>query len=75
MISRLMISLKKASRDKEGGWTSHALSRTHVKTITQMEFGEHSNSPEDFSGTISEEVALSDFRDRQVGRGGDEGTV
>jgi hypothetical protein len=71
MISRLMLSLKKASSAKVIGWTSDVLSRTHVRTITQMEFGRPSNDPEDGGGTMSDEVALSDLGDRGVrGRSG-----
>jgi len=68
MISRLMLSLKKASKSKGSGWTSDVLSRTHVKTIAQMEFGRPPVGPEDGGGTTSDEVALSDLSDRQ-GRG------
>lgn len=75
MISRLMLSLKKASRDREGGWTSDALSRTHIRTIAQMEFRGPSNGPEESGGTTSEEVALSDLSDRQVKGGGSGGAV
>ena len=75
MISRLMISLKKASKTKKGGWTSDALSRTHAKSITRMEFGEHSSGPGDGTGTASDEVALSDFDGKQVGGSTGEGTV
>ena len=62
MISRLMLSLKKASRSKGSGWTSDALSRTHFKTDTRIEFGD---PPEGGGGTTSGEVALSDLSTRQ----------
>lgn len=75
MISRLMLSLKKASRSKQSGWTAEALSRTHIKTIPQIEFENPSNGPEDSGGTTSDEVALSDLSDRQVKEGSSEGTV
>jgi len=73
MISRLMLSLKKASRAKEIGWTSDALSRTHARTVTQIEFGDPANGPEDTGGTTSDEVALSDLRNRRVSGGTAEG--
>jgi hypothetical protein len=75
MISRLMLSLKKASSVKVIGWTSDALSRTHIRNVTQMEFERPSNGLGDGGGTRSDEVALSDISDRQTrGRSG-EGTV
>ena len=61
MISRLMLSLKKASRDKESGWTSNALSGAHGRTYTHMEFGLPSKGPEDSVDTRSDEVSLSDL--------------
>jgi len=67
MISRLMLSLKKASRVGESGWTSNALSRTHTKTITQIAFRTHKTGPEDGGGAVSEEVELSDLSDGQAG--------
>ena len=75
MISRLMLSLKKASRSKQSGWTSEALSRTHVRTVTQIEFEHPSSGPEDSGGTTSDEVALSDLGDRQIKGSSGEGTV
>lgn len=64
MISRLMLSLKKASRAKESGWTSDALSGVYVKTLTQIDFGDAPNSS---GGTTSDEVALSDPSDEGSG--------
>jgi hypothetical protein len=58
LISRLMLSLKKASRDKNSGWTSDALSR--VRTCTQMEFVPPSDGTEDGVATRSDELAPSD---------------
>lgn len=75
MISRLMLSLKKASRAKEIGWTSDALSRAHAGTVTQIEFGDPPNGPNDTGGTTSDEVALSNIGNRRVSRGSGEGTV
>ena len=66
MISRLMLSLKKASRVRENGWTSNALSRTHPRVITQIAFRVPPDGPDGSSGTTSEEVALSDLSSRQV---------
>jgi len=66
MIPRLMLSLKKASRIKDIGWTSDALSRTHARTITQIEFGNPPIGPEDSSDTTPDEVALSDLNNRQA---------
>jgi len=70
MISRLMLSLRKASKVRENGWTSNALSRTHPKMITQIVFGVPPNGPDDSGGTTSEEVALSDLSGGP-GRGGE----
>ena len=75
MISRLMLSLKKASKDRAGGWTSDALSRTHIRTIAQMEFGEPSDGPEDSGGTTSEEVTQSDLSDGRVEGESSQGAV
>jgi len=75
MISRLMLSLKKASRAKEIGWTSDALSRTHDRTVTQIEFGGLPKGPEYTGGTTSDEVVLSDLSDRRVSGGSSGGTV
>jgi len=75
MISRLMLSLKKASRTKDNGWTADAFSRTRARTITQMEFGKPPSGPGAGDGTMSDEVVPSDLSDSQVrGRSG-EGTV
>ena len=67
MISRLMLSLKKASRVREGGWTSNALSGVHVRTITQIAFRGSPNGPEHSSDTTPDEVALSDLSGRHTG--------
>ena len=69
MISRLMLSLKKASRSTGSGWTSDALSRTHV---TRIEFGD---PPEGSGGTTSDEVALSDLSIGKDSGRNDEGTA
>jgi len=70
MISRLMLSLKKASRVRENGWTSNALSRTHPRAITPIVFRAHPDDPDDSGGTTSEGVALSDLSGRR-GRDGE----
>jgi len=75
MISRLMLSLKKASRLGGSGWTSNALSRTHPRTISRIEFGGPPTDPEDSGDTTSDEVAPSDLRNRRVRGGSDERTV
>jgi len=75
MISRLMLSLKKASRVGENGWTSNALSGTHARTITQIAFRDPPVGPEDSGSTTSDEVALSDLSDRPVRGRGNEMTV
>ena len=75
MISRLMLSLKKASRVGISGWTFDALSKTHVRTATQMEFARPLNGPQDGGGTTSDEVALSTLSYKQVTGGGSEGSV
>lgn len=67
MVSRLMLSLKKASRDKKSGWTSDALSRAHIPTGTRMEFGLPSNCVEDSIVTTFDEAALSDLGHSQAG--------
>lgn len=65
MISRLMLSLKKASKVGGSGWTSNALSRTHPRTITQVAFRVPPTGPEDTYGA-------PDLSDRQVrGRSGE----
>jgi len=61
MISRLMLSLKKASRNRESGWTSNALSGAHARTDTHLVFVLPSKGPEDSVGTGSDEVPLSDL--------------
>ena len=66
MISRLMLSLKKASRDKRRGWTSRSLSGAHSRTGTQLEFTTPSDGPEEGFGTRSEGMMLSDFGRTQV---------
>ena len=68
-----MLSLKKASKVGEGGWTSGTLSRAHQKTITQIAFGGPPIGPEDSSGAASDEVGLSDLSDKQVGGRSGEG--
>ena len=80
MISRLMLSLKKASRVKVTGWTTDALSRAHGGSITQMSFRRPSINPQESDGTTTiafEEVALFDIGDsnRVSSRRDDEGTV
>ena len=64
MISRLMLSLKKASKVRENGWTSNALSKTRPRTITQIVFRAPPDGPDNTGGTTSEEVALSDLSGR-----------
>ena len=60
MISRMMLSLKKASRVKESGWTTDALSGTYARALTPLNFGRPSIDPRESDGTISsEEVAFS----------------
>ena len=68
MISRLMLSLKKASSVRESGWTSDALSRTHPRIISRIAFGDPPSGHEDSGGTTSDEVALSDLSGEQVRR-------
>ena len=75
MISRLMLSLKKASQATETDWTSDALSGMHARTISRMEFERPSNGLEGGGGTTSEDVALSDVSDEEVGGSSSEGTV
>ena len=67
MISRLMLSLKKASKVGESAWTSNALSGTRARTITQMAFWTPPIGPEDSDGTTPEEVTLSDLGGGRVG--------
>ena len=75
MILRLMLSIKKALKVRESGWTSDALSRTHARTITQIGFRDPPDGPEDSGDTASDEVVLSGLNDNQVrGRSGG-GTV
>ena len=69
MISRLMLSLKKASRDKQNGWMSNALSGAHARTGTHMEFGLPSKGPEDSVDAGSDEVPPPDLargRDEEI---------
>ena len=66
MISRLMLSLKKASTVREGGWTSDALSRTHPRVTTPIVFEGRRNRPEG-GGSITFDVELSDLNDGEVG--------
>lgn len=65
MISRLMLSLKKASKDKGGSWTSNALSSAPARTGTQIEFATHSDGTEDGTATTSDE-GLSDFSNSEA---------
>jgi len=75
MISRLMLSLKKASTVGESGWTTNTLSRTHPGVITQIVFGCCPPSgPESGTGTTFDEVALSDLGDGRVRECGAERT-
>ena len=61
MVSRMMLSLKKASKVDVRGWTTNALSRTHLRTLASMEFGRPSINPQESGGTIiTSEVVLSD---------------
>ena len=71
MVSRLMLSLKKASRARENGWTSNALSRTVAGTITQIAFRDPPVGPEDSSSSTSDESLHSDLSDGQVGSSGE----
>jgi len=75
MISRLMLSLKKASRAGENGWTTNTLSRAHPRAITQMAFGDPPIGPEDSDVTTPDEVALSlsELSDGQIGGRSGEG--
>ena len=68
MVSRLMISLKKAAKAGENGWTSNALSRTHVRTVTEIAFRPPPTGLEGSSGAVSEEVVLADLSDERVRR-------
>ena len=61
MISRLMLSLKKASRGRVVGWTSNALSGSNVRTCTRMEFVSPSNGIEDSVVMTSNGAVLSDL--------------
>lgn len=65
MISRLMLSLKKVSRVRGSGWTSDSLSRTHARTVTQIEFEPPPTDPHESRGTTSHELELSTFSERQ----------
>jgi hypothetical protein len=75
MISRLMMSLKKASRARESGWSPDALSRTHVRTFTQMEFERPQIGPQGSCGTTSDELELSTFSELEVKGRSSEGVV
>ncbi|KAF9650807.1 hypothetical protein BDM02DRAFT_3267692 [Thelephora ganbajun] len=75
MISRLMLSLKRAHRDKKSSWTSDTLSGTHARTVPQIEFGHPSDGPEDSVGTTFDEVALSDLSEGQVREDNDKDAV
>jgi len=77
MISRLMLSLKKASRVRENGWTSDSLSGTHVRTVTQMEFERPPIGPQQDSnrGTASDELELSTFSECEIKGRSSEGAV
>ncbi|KAF9645627.1 hypothetical protein BDM02DRAFT_3189531 [Thelephora ganbajun] len=64
-----------ASRGEKSGWTSDALSRTHARTVPQIEFGHPSDGPEDGVGTTFDEMALSDLSGGQVREDNDEDAV
>jgi len=67
MISRLMLSLKKASKMGESGWRTNTLSRAHPGMITQIAFRcSPPSGLEDGAGTIFDEVELSDLGDGQA---------
>ena len=71
-----MLSLKKASRARENGWTSDSLSGTHVRTITQMEFERPPIGPQDsHRGTASDELEFSTFSECEVKGRSSEGAV
>ena len=53
MISRMMLSLKKASRTRESGWTHDALSRTHPRMVAPIEFGDPPAGLEESGGIMS----------------------
>jgi len=67
-----MLSLKKASKVGEGGWTSDTLSRAHPRTISQIAFAPPIG-PEDSNGTAPDDVTLPDLSDRQIGGRSGEG--
>jgi len=69
MISRLMLSLKKASKHKDSGWKSEALSGG------QMEFATRSINAEVDVVTTSDEVEPSDLSHGQAREKGDEEEV
>lgn len=74
MISRLMLSLKKASKVEENGWTSNALSGAQFRVTTRLVFAEPpSIGPGDTTGTTLDEVAPSDLdcNQRKERTGGD----
>lgn len=62
MISRLILSLKKASSVSEKGRIADTLSRTHAMTLTQIAFGD----PEDSDCAVAGGVVLSGLSDWQV---------
>jgi len=68
MVSRMMLSLKKASRVEVRGWTTDALSRTYPGTLTPIEFERPSINPQESDGTAttSAGVVLSDFGDSHL---------
>jgi len=69
MISRLMLSLKKASKARESGWTSNTLSGTHPRIATKIAFRNPPIGPEDGGSTTLGEVALADLSVQRVGGG------
>ena len=62
MVSRMMLSLKKASRGKESGWTTDALSMP-------LDFERPSIDPQESDSTAaSEEMMRSDLEDTDIPR-------
>lgn len=69
MISRLILSLKKALRVREGGWTPDVLLRTHIRTVIQTEFECPLIGPQGSYGITSDKLEPSDLSERQVRKG------